>query len=253
MTNHDLAAYLTAAAWADGPITDSERCLVENLLFNLGLERGEANDLLDNWEFKAPSPPSLQSLSDRSQAVALLRALLVVSYSDGHFGMEELPYLTKILDRFKVSTEEMRQLRLQAQYYLDPSSDPVAVPEDLIAGQRWDELAEFARQHQARLRQLQEAKIRQELQAAQRDSLLVMLYRGRSFDIAEAAAEFAKRQEDLRERHGPLPDNELLQAQLTLMTLAKWDRLYAERCSNCQLAAPGRKGDPCPRCQEDYR
>lgn len=252
MNNTELAAYLAAAAWADGPMSDTEGDLVENLLYSLGLERAEATELLKAWEFKAPPPPDLGNLKERSQGVALLRALLVLSYSDGHFGIEELPYLTKVLDKFKISTEELVQLRLQAQYYLDPEAPIIMSPQALVEAGRWEEVEVAAREARTQLRASCEAKIRQELKTASEDSLLVMLYRGRSFDPLEARAEFEKRRADLMERHGAKPDSELLQAQIALVTMAKWDRLYSERCASCGLAAPGRRGSVCPRCSEDY-
>jgi uncharacterized tellurite resistance protein B-like protein len=253
MEDEHIAAYLAAAAWADGPISDSERALVENLLFNLGLERGEAAELLKQWEFKAPTPPDLSTLTDRAQGIALLRALLVVSYSDGHFGMEELPYLTKVLDKFKVSSEELMQLRLQAQYYLDPEAPNIEVTMDLVQAERWPEVEAQAREERARLRAALEHKMREELMSASLDSLLVMLYRGRSFDVEEARTEFEKRRGDLIERHGAMHDDGLLRAQIMLATLARWDRLYADGCRSCGLAAPGRKGSLCPSCSEDYQ
>lgn len=252
MNNTELAAYLAAAAWADGPMSDSEGDLVENLLYSLGLERAEATELLKEWEFKAPPAPDLASLQEREQGTALLRALLVLSYSDGHFGIEELPYLTKVLDKFKISTSELVQLRLQAQYYLDPEGPIIDSPPQLIEQGRWPEVEQAARESRSRLRAACERKIREELKTASEDSLLVMLYRGRSFDRQEAAAEFEKRRADLAERHGALSDPELLQAQIALVTMAKWDRLYADRCASCGLAAPGRRGSLCPRCNEDY-
>lgn len=252
MRNEDVAAYVAAAAWADGPISDDERALVENLLFSLGLERREAAELLRGWEFKAPAPPDLSSLTDRAQGIALLRALLVLSYSDGHFSMDELPYLTKILDKFKVSTDELNQLRLQAQYYLEPEAPPIEVSRPLVDAGRWDAVEAQARESRAELRSATERKIRQELSTASLDSLLVMLYRGRAFDLNEATLEFEKRRGDLIERHGAMHDDRLLQTQIALVTLAKWDRLYADRCASCGLAAPGRKGSLCPRCSEDY-
>jgi hypothetical protein len=252
MKDEDIAAYLTAAAWADGPISDGERDLVENLLFSLGLERDQAKELLRGWEFKAPIPPDLAGLKDRAQGMALLRALLVLSYSDGHFGIEELPYLTKVLDKFKVPTEELVQLRLQAQYYLDPEGLIIVNQPALVEAGRWDDVETDARDAKARLRVAAERKIREELKSANHESLLVMLYRGRSFDCNEARAEFEKRRADLIERHGAMPDDSLLQAQIALASMAKWDRLYADRCASCGLAAPGRKGSLCPRCNEDY-
>ena len=252
MKNDELAAYLAAAAWADGPMSDSEGDLVENLLFGLGLERAEAAEHLKAWEFKAPPAPGLSNLTDRAQGISLLRALLVLSYSDGHFGIEELPYLTKVLDKFKVSTEELVQLRLQAQYYLDPEGPGLEYPQGLVEAGNWEGLEDAAREARARIRVACERKICEELKTASDDSLLVMLYRGRSFDLAEARAEFEKRRLDLIERHGAMHDNNLLQTQVALVTMAKWDRLYVDRCTSCGLAAPGRRGTVCPRCSEDY-
>lgn len=252
MKDDELAAYLTAAAWADGPISDDERALVETLLFHLGLEREQASDLLEEWEFKAPPAPDLFSLTDRAQAIALLRALLVLSYCDGHFGMDELPYLTKVLDKFKVTSDELSQLRLQAQFYLDPEAEIIVSDPGLVQAGRWDEVEKAAVRNKTELRVAAEQKVAQDLQAANQDSLLLTLYRGRSFDPAEARSEFEKRRSDFAERHGALPDDELLRRQIALVTMAKWDRLYAERCASCGLGAPGRKGSLCPRCNEDY-
>jgi hypothetical protein len=252
MADQDLAAYLASAAWADGPMSDAERDLLENLLFSLGLEREGARERLKAWEFKAPESADLSGLTDRGQAVALLRALLVLSYSDGHFGIEELPYLSKILDKFKISTEELVQLRLQAQFSLDPEAPQVEVDPALVSAERWDAVEEAARTARQALRQEAEGRVKEQLREATLDSLKVMLYRGRAFDLAEAKAEFEKRRGDLIERHGSMYDDGLLQAQLALFTMARWDRLYAERCASCGLAAPGRKGTLCPRCNEDY-
>lgn len=253
MNNSELAAYLSAAAWADGPVTDSEQNLVENLLFSLGLERDEAKGLLKQWEFKAPESPDLSALSDRGQGIGLLRALLILSYSDGHFGIEELPYLSKILDRFKVSSEELMQLRLQARYYLDPETHNVEIDPVLVEGGRWTEVESSAQAVKTRLREEARRRIADELMMADETTLLLSLYRGRDFDPDYARAEFEKRREDLIERHGPKYDSQLLQAQILVMTMAKWDRLYADRCAGCGLNAPGRKGDLCPRCGEEYR
>ncbi len=252
MNHTDLAGYLSAAAWADGPVTDGEQALLENLLFSLGVERDEARALLKAWEFKAPEAPSLTTLSERAQGIALLRALLILSYSDGHFGIEELPYLSKILDRFKVSSEELLQLRLQAQYYLDPEALNVEIDPTLVDANDWEQVETTAKAAKVRLREEAGVKIATELTEADESSLLLILYRGRDFNLAFARAEFEKRRDDLIERHGPKYDSGLLQAQVGLATLAKWDRLYAERCSHCGLAAPGRKGDLCPKCGEDY-
>ncbi len=253
MTKEDIAAYLTAAAWADGPISETESRLVENLLYGLGHERDEAHDRLRLWQYKAPAAPDLASLRDREQAIALLRALLVLSYSDGHFGIEELPYLSKILDKFKVSTEELVQLRLQGRYYLDPEAAALEIPEEYVVGGDWDQVAEAARQERTLMRAEAERRIREELSSATMATLLLILYRGRSYDLKDAEAEFEKRRGDLIERHGARHDEALLQAQIGLLTLAKWDRLYAERCAACGLEAPGLKGSLCPRCKEDYQ
>ena len=252
MKNFELAAYLSAAAWADGPVTASEQTLVENLLFSLGLERDEAKEFLKAWEFKAPDSPDISGLTERAQAIGLLRALLILSYSDGHFGIEELPYLSKILDKFKVTSVELSQLRLQARYYLDPEAHNIESDPSLIEAGRWEEVEASAQSAKTRLRDEASRRIAEELQSADDASLLLSLYRGRDFDLEQAKAEFEKRRGDLIERHGPKYDSGLLQAQVLLTTMAKWDRLYADRCAGCGLKAPGRKGDLCPRCGEDY-
>jgi uncharacterized tellurite resistance protein B-like protein len=250
--NEDLAAYLAAAAWADGPMSESECSLVENLLYCLGLERTAAADMLKGWEFKAPTPPDLASLTDRGQGVALLRALLILSYSDGHFGMEELPYLTKILDKFKIPTDELVQLRLQAQFYLEPEAPEIPSTAPGMSVGDWSLVESSARESRSQLRARTEHQVRETLKTASLDSLVLILYRGRSYDLVQAHAEFEKRRADLLDRHGAMHDDRLLQTQITLVTMAKWDRLYSDRCSGCGLAAPGRKGSPCPRCGEDY-
>lgn len=252
MTHDDVAAYLAAAAWADGPITEGESRLVENLLYGLGHDRDEAQEQLAAWRQRAPGAPDLGSLVDRAQAVALLRALLVLSYSDGHFGIEELPFLSKILDKFKVSSAELQQLRLQARYYLDPEAPAVELPEAYILEGDWEKVSEAAAAERALMRKDAERRIREELKTATEESLLLILYRGRSYDVAEARAEFEKRRGDLLERHGACHDDGLLQAQILLLSLGKWDRLYSERCVACGLTAPARKGSLCPRCMEDY-
>ncbi len=252
MNHTDLAAYLSAAAWADGPVTDNEQTLVENLLFSMGMERDEAQTVLKTWEFKAPEAPSLATLTDRTQGIALLRSLLILSYSDGHFGIEELPYLSKILDRFKVSSEELVQLRIQAQFYLDPETYVVENDQALVESGAWEQLERLAQAQKVKLREEAGQRVASELTQADETTLLLILYRGRDFDLDTARAEFEKRRDDLIERHGPKYDSGLLQAQVCLTTLAKWDRLYADRCQSCNLTAPGRKGDLCPRCGEDY-
>ncbi len=252
MNDKDLTSYLAAAAWADGPITGAEQDLAENLLFGLGLERDDAECHFEEWKFKAPPAPDLTSLTDRDQALALLRALLTLSYSDGHFGLEELPYLTRILDKFKVTSEELKQLRLQACYYLDPDAQMVNVPSELVEAGRWDDVEQAASQAKSELRAETENKIRKDLLAASFETLQLVLHRGRSYDLAEAGAEFARRRESMLERFGAMTDEQLLQAQIMLIATAKWERQYQLSCSECDLAAVGRRGDVCPRCGEDY-
>lgn len=248
MDPHQLTAILCTTAWADGPPNPKERMLIADLLFALGLDREEANHQLEQWELSKLAPEPLGPSLNRQVVLDLLRAQLAIAYSDETFSLDELPHLRRTLDAYQVSSQELTELRLQARSFLPPLATTIVVDPGFITSQNWPQVESAAQQNYNIKRDHFLTQTHEDLKDASDDTLLVMLYRGRSFDRDLALQEFAQRREALILRHGALPDRELLLTQLKLYLTASWERAYSPQCGSCQLQAPQLKNTTCYRC-----
>ena len=118
MELQEVVNYLAAAAAADAPIDGRERDLMDHLLQDFGATHSEASKLISALPDPFNLKPTIETLESRDIGLKLLRALLVISYCDGTFDAEELPFLEPLVDKFQVRAEELKRLKQQALYLL---------------------------------------------------------------------------------------------------------------------------------------
>ena len=102
MELQEVVNYLAAAAAADAPIDGRERDLMDHLLQDFGATHSEASKLISALPDPFNLKPTIETLESRDIGLKLLRALLVISYCDGTFDAEELPFLELLVDKFQV-------------------------------------------------------------------------------------------------------------------------------------------------------
>ena len=139
----DIANYLAATAAADGPICGREKDLMRHLLKDFGADSQSAEKIVAELSGVVPNS-ALKTPRDASVAVKLLRGLLVISYSDGSFEKEELPYLRHLVDSFNIQAQQLNTLKLQAHYYLGQDPPSISIPTELLTEENWEGACGFA-------------------------------------------------------------------------------------------------------------
>ena len=252
MDSLEIGQYLIATAWADGELDGREQDKLRRLLVQFDISNDEVKSLMDQWSQTPPPTPSLE-LDDRDEALALLSALLVISYSDGEFSSTELPFLAPLVDKFQVTGDELQQMKLQALYYLRLEPESLTLPHGLIKEGNWPAVEETL---QATYQQAFDAhvdKTRAEIDFAEADTLYLAINVGfPSFDTSDSRARFKENQEELSRLHNTTDELTLLKAEAEKHLVERWQSFYLSRCRSCKLEAPGKRRDPCPRCGEEY-
>ena len=248
----EIRNYLAGAAASDGPIDGKERDLLQHLLRDFGAEYGQARTMVSDITEAPTSPPSLEGLSCRETALKLLRALLVISYCDGSFDPEELPFLTAVVDRFQFSPSELHRAKQQALFFLRHDFPSIRIPQELLAQQDWDRVCQLAQQHYEFYRKEFYKKFQADLDTADEESCyLAMAVGPPTFDTEYTRERFLQSNPDYLH----LDDEEaltLLRDQAEAQLRKQWLASYVDRCNSCYLQAPGKRQDPCPRCGAEY-
>lgn len=248
MIDQTLANYLCAVATSDGPMDGRETDLLHRLLPDFGVDPGDARTLVAG----STGESTLEGIDSRDMGLALLRASLVISYCDGHFDNEELPFLTPIVDKFQVSGAELGEAKLQALYYLRLEPHSLQVPQNLIQQEQWDAVADAAQAQYRVMRGEYLNRVRADLDnAAAETCYLAMNVGPPSFDTSHSKERFQESNPD----HFHMDENQAIlalrdAAERSLM--ARWESAYKSNCRHCNLDAPGRRRDLCPRCQGEY-
>lgn len=249
MTDQILAHYLCAVATSDAPMDGRETDLLHRLLPDFGIDPGSARELVAGYSNQAAS---LDGVESREVGLALLRAALVISYCDGTFDNEELPLLAPLVDKFKISGEELNRAKVQALYYLRLEPRSLELPAHLKEQQQWEAICEAAQAQYRVLRDEFLARVRAELNGADEETCYLALNVGPpSFDTSHARERFQESNPD----HFHMDEE---QAVLTLRDaaerslMARWESAYKTNCRHCNLEAPGRRRDLCPRCEGEY-
>lgn len=248
----ELVHYLGAVAASDGPIDGREKDLMRHLLRDFGASFQEAADLVASLPEPFPGGATLASLQDRQVALNLLRALLVISYCDGCFEREEMPYLTPIVEGFAVSGAELTRQKQQALYYLKLSPPSIPVPAELVSQGQWEAVGRAAKEAYQRLRDDYFNRFQVELKSADEETCYLAMSVGPpSFDISHTKDRFLQSNPDLS--HLDEEDSlHLMRDEAERQLRSQWDSAYVDRCNFCFLEAPGKRRDLCPRCQAEY-
>ena len=247
-----IFSYLAAAALSDGPLEGKERDLLLHLIRDFGASMQQAQEMVRQVESYVDQANNLSELDSKPLAWKVLRALLVISYCDGSFDREEVPFLANLVDRFGFSAAELNRAKQQALYFLRPEFPPVAVPVDAVQAQAWKRVCESAQEHVEYLRQEYFRRFQAELAAADADTCYIAMSVGPpSFDTEHTEGRFLQSNPDFLHAD----DSEALQmlrdhAEFELRK--RWEAAYEPHCGSCFLEAPGRRRDPCPRCRREY-
>lgn len=252
MDMRSIFSYLAAAALSDGPLEGKERELLRLLIRDFGSEFGETQEFLSQVEELAGTAVDLSSLSSRESAWKLLRALLVISYCDGSFDREELPYLSALVDRFGFGPQELHRAKQQALFFLRPDFPSVEVPRELIVSENWNAVAQAAQQHLGYLRKEYFHRFQSDLSTSDEETCFLAMDGGPpSFDIEHTKGRFLQSHPDYL--HASEEEAlQLVRDKAESELRKKWEATYLPRCGACFLEAPGKRRDLCPRCGREY-
>ncbi len=249
MTDQILAHYLCAVAASDRPIDGRETDLMHRMLPDFGIDPGNARSLVAAYEGQTAS---LEGIDSREVGLALLRACLVIAYCDGKFDNDELPFLAPLVDRFQVSGEELKEAKLQALYYLRLEPDSIQVSEHLKQEQQWDALEEATQSQYRVMRDDYQRSVRRDLEQASEETCFVAMNVGPpSFDTSHARERYQESNPDHFHMSEEQAMGALREAAESAL-LARWESAYKSDCRHCNLEAPGRRRDECPRCGGEY-
>ncbi len=245
-------SYLAAAAISDGPLAGKEKELLRLLIRDFGADFSQAQQCLDQADELARIPVDLALITSREEAWKLVRALLVISYCDGSFDAEELPYLSALVDRFGFSAQELQRAKQQALYFLRPEFPPIEIPGVLIQSQNWNAVAQAAKQNLDFLRKEYFHRFQSDLSTADEEACYLAMDAGPpSFDTEHTKARFLQGNPDFF--HADEDEAlRILRDRAEFELRKKWEVSYLPHCGSCYLEAPGRRRDPCPRCQKEY-
>ncbi|MBI3926429.1 MAG: TerB family tellurite resistance protein [Armatimonadetes bacterium] len=104
----EILKSLVHMAQADGKVSDSERKLLDRMAELLGCNQEELARL------GTESPHLDEVMIDHQDGVDAVRALLVMSFSDGFLTFEEFDYLESVVQRLGITPEELEELRKEA-------------------------------------------------------------------------------------------------------------------------------------------
>ncbi len=252
MELNEVFNYLAAAAASDGPIDGREKDLLRHLIKDFGATPSQAQQWVSELTVPVQPVPSLETLSDRATALKLVRGLLVVSYCDGSFDQEEVPFLLPLVDRFSITADELTQAKQQALYFLRMDPPSITIPAELIQAEKWDEVCQLAHHQYDVYHKESRQRFHQELQSANRTTCYLAMGIGPpSFDTEHTESRFLQANPDFL----ILDDTEALQLlrdEAEKQLQKQWEAAYVSRCNFCYLEAPGKRRDACPRCQGEY-
>jgi uncharacterized tellurite resistance protein B-like protein len=248
----ELVIYLGAVAAADEPIDGREKDLLRHLLKDFGASQHQAENLVAALPDTFSSQVTLNSLQSRESALKLLRAMLVISYSDGSFDPEEVPYVTPVVERFSITPSELSTLKQQAMYFLRLQPPSIALPQELVESQNWEEVERFAQEQFNLYRQTFHDRFHAEIKDADDETCYLAMAAGApTFDTKHARDRFLQSHPDffMMEDADSL---KFLRDETEKIMRNRWESAYASRCNSCYLEAPGKRRAPCPRCGAEY-
>jgi uncharacterized tellurite resistance protein B-like protein len=248
----ELIIYLGAVAASDNPIDGREKDLLRHLLRDFGANQDQAEHLVAALPVPFQAQVTLNSLNSRDKALKLLRAMLVISYCDGSFDPEEVPFLTPVVDRFSITPPELSRLKQHAMYFLRLAPPSITVPPETVQSENWPEVQRIAQEQFNLYRKTFYDRFRAELQGADAETCyLAMAVGAPTFDTKHVRDRFLESHPDffMMEDEASL---KFLRDETEKKMRSQWDAAYSSRCNSCYLEAPGKRRDSCPRCSAEY-
>ena len=248
----EVVLYLGAVAASDAPIDGREKDLLRHLLRDFGATQFQADELVAALPEPFQVQPTLNTLSERTTAIKLLRAMLVIAYCDGSFDPEEVPFLTPVIGKFSLTSDELSRAKQQAFYFLRPAPPSISLPQEVVNSGNWELIQTTAREQFELYRNTYFERFRSDLKGADADTCYLAMSVGPpSFDLAYEKERFLNSHPDMT-----MMDEEstlaLLRDEAERKLRSVWEAAYAPRCNSCYLDAPGKRRDLCPRCGAEY-
>ena len=248
----EVVLYLGAVAASDAPIDGREKDLLRHLLRDFGATQFQADELIAALPEPFQAQPTLNTLSQRENALRLLRAMLVIAYCDGSFDPEEVPFLTPVIQKFSLTAEELSRAKQQAFYFLRPAPPSINQPQELVRSENWSEIERIAHEQYDLYRDTYFERFRSDLKTANAETCyLAMAVGPPTFDLTYQKERFPNSHPDMT-----MMDDEttlaLLRDEAERKLRSQWEAAYAPRCNSCYLDAPGKRRDLCPRCGAEY-
>ena len=252
MNLDEMITYLGAVAASDGPINGREKDLLRHLAKDFGASHSQADELVAALPEPFQAQVTLGSLQSRETALKLLRAMLVISYSDGSFDQEEVPFLTPVVDRFSITPPELSRIKLQAMYFLRLTPPSIALPQEIVQAENWPEVERVATEQFDLYRKTFFDRFHDEIKDADAETCYLAMAAGPpTFDTEHVENRFLQSHPDFC-----MLDDEaaldFLRDEAEKKMRSQWDAAYTSRCNSCYLEAPGKRRDPCPRCNAEY-
>jgi hypothetical protein len=252
MELNEVVNYLGAAAASDGPIDGRENDLLTHLMKDFGATSAQASDLVASLKPGPSLPPNLNTLTDRDTALRLLRGLLVISYCDGSFDKEEVPFVTPLIDKFSISGSELTRAKRQALYFLGMDPPSIQIPPELVQNEKWDDVCQLAHRQYDVYRKEFYKRFQDELDSADKETCyLAMAVGPPSFDTEHTERRFIQSNPDFLHLDD-VPALQMLRDEAERRLRNQWEAAYSSRCNFCFLEAPGRRRDLCPKCKGEY-
>lgn len=107
---------LVKMAWADGNISPEERSLLIKVLAEAGADPNDVSQLDDLLSEGAGDevPHFDASDLDEDKRLGVMRALLIMSFMDGHVSFAEFTQIEKMQKELEISDEQLETLRTEA-------------------------------------------------------------------------------------------------------------------------------------------
>lgn len=107
---------LVKMAWADGNISPEERSLLTKVLAEAGADPGDVSELDKLLSEGATGEPVSFDASDldEEKRLGVMRALLIMSFMDGHVSFAEFTQIEKMQKELGISDEQLEVLRGEA-------------------------------------------------------------------------------------------------------------------------------------------
>lgn len=114
----EIVKALVEMAWADGNVSPEESSLLIQCLKEAGANPNDVDDLtslLSRPSDNATAPSNIDASSlDEDKRMGVMRALLIMSFMDGHVSFSEYTQIERMQQVLGISAEQLEVLRTEA-------------------------------------------------------------------------------------------------------------------------------------------